>query len=87
MVKYLRHLYNSTSIAIPEEHHMHKRTEIHNTATRPESAVEDEINSSSGQSAVEVNEHTEFALCTTKIKRLKFSKSYTGSDVSVQLAS
>jgi hypothetical protein len=26
-------------------------------------------------------------LCTTKIKRLKFSKSQTGSDVSVQLAS
>jgi hypothetical protein len=26
-------------------------------------------------------------LCTTKIKRLKFSESQTGSDVSVQLAS
>jgi hypothetical protein len=26
-------------------------------------------------------------LCTTKIKRLKFSESHTGSDVSVQLAS
>jgi hypothetical protein len=32
-------------------------------------------------------EKKECTLCTTKIKRLKFSKSHTGSDVIVQLAS